>query len=197
MRKIDLSPERQQLLVALDSHRGALALIPPPTPTHLQLPGLRGEVARAHEALGLLQASVASLPNRNLVTRTLDRRGGVRSGQREGTGSEVDDLLTFEATGSDEGLPPDVVVTLNYVKAVEYGLSKVRDSGPGVISCTLIKELHKHLMTNVDYRETIGAFREKQNWIGGNRIYQARFVPPPAEHVNNCMDELESFIQET
>jgi hypothetical protein len=68
MRKTDLSPERQQLLVPLDSHPGALALVPPPTPKHLQLPGLRGEIASAHEALGRLQASVASLPNRNPAT---------------------------------------------------------------------------------------------------------------------------------
>jgi Fic family protein len=196
MRKIDLSPERQQLLVALDSHRGALALIPPPTPTHLQLPGLRGEVARAHEALGLLQASVASLPNRNLVTRTLDRREAVRSSQIEGTGSEVDDLLTFEATGSDEGLPPDVVVTLNYVKAVEYGLQRIARDGIGALTIDLIQELHAHLMDGVPgYGDVPGQIRTRQNWIGGVRIYDAKFVPPPPTRVAECLEDLVRVLQ--
>jgi len=196
MRKIDLSPERQQLLVPLDSHRGALALIPPPTPTHLQLPGLRGEVARAHESLGLLQASVASLPNRNLVTRTLDRREAVRSSQIEGTGSEVDDLLTFEATGSDEGLPPDVVVTLNYVKAVEYGLQIIARDGIGALTIDLIQELHAHLMDGVpEYGDVPGQIRTRQNWIGGVRIYDAKFVPPPPTRVAECLEDLVRVLQ--
>jgi len=104
MRRTDLSPERQKLLVPLASHPGAYGLIPPPTPLNLNLP--LPEIRRAHEALGLLQASVTALPNRYLVTRTLDRREAVRSSQIEGTGSDIDDVLTFEATGNDEGLPP-------------------------------------------------------------------------------------------
>ena len=196
MRKTDLSPERQQLLVHLDSHPGALALIPPPTPTTLNLPGLRGEVAKAHEALGLLQASVDSLPNRNLVTRTLDRREAVRSSQIEGTGSEVDDLLTFEATGSDEGLPPDVVVTLNYVKAVEYGLQRIAQDGIDALTIDLIQELHAHLMHGVPgYCDVPGRIRTRQNWIGGVRIYDAKFVPPPPDRVTESLDDLVRVLQ--
>jgi Fic family protein len=195
MRKTDLSADRQQLLVRLDSHPGAFALIPPPTPTHVQLPGLRGEVTRAHEALGLLQASVASLPNASLVTRTLDRREAVRSSQIEGTSSDMDDLLTFEATGSDEGLPQDVVVTLNYVKALEYGLRQVERDGIKALTTNLIQELHAHLMEGVDrYGDTPGQFRTRQNWIGGLRIYDAKFVPPPPTHLAECMEDLERAL---
>ena len=75
MRKTDLSPDRQKKLVPLDSHPGALALVPPPTPTHLQLPKLRGEIARAHEALGRLQASAAALPNQ--VRRPVRKPRGI------------------------------------------------------------------------------------------------------------------------
>jgi len=196
MRKTDLSPDRQQLLVHLDSHPGALALVPPPTPTHLQLPGLRGEIARAHEALGRLQASVASLPNPNLVTRTMDRREAVRSSQIEGTGSEIDDVLTFEATGSDQGLPPDVMVTLNYVKALEYGLDMVAREGVHAFSIDLMKELHARLMDGVrGYGDAPGELRTRQNWIGGLRIYDAKFVPPPPTRVKECLDDLVRVLQ--
>lgn len=197
MKKTDFSSNLQKRLVPAEDYPGAFALIPPSTPRSIPSKTVSSEVARAHEALGALKMSTANLPNPDLVTRTLDRREAVRSSQIEGTHSDMDQLLTYEATGSGDGLPSDVVVTMNYVKALEYGLKEVRGRGPKAMSCVLIKELHKRLMTDVDYRGTIGEFREKQNWIGGSKIYQARYVPPPAEHVKQCMSELESFLQET
>jgi len=108
----------------------------------------------------------------------------------------MNDLLTYEATGSDEGLPPDVQVTRNYVRALEYGLQKVRQSGASAINCNLVKELHAHLMDGVEYNGTPGEFRKKQNWIGGGgNIYKARFVPPPHDHVQACMGDLELLLQ--
>lgn len=196
MRKTDLSHDRQQLLVTLDSHPGALALVPPPTPTHLQLPGLKGEIARAHEALGRLQASAAALPNPNLVTRTFDRREAVRSSQIEGTSSDIDDVLTFEATGSEEGLPPDVAVTLNYVKALEYGLEKVAQNGVRALTTELVQELHARLMAGIrGYGDVPGELRTRQNWIGGLRIYDAKFVPPPPDRVKECLEDLVRVLQ--
>lgn len=196
MRRTDLSHERQQLLVPLDSHPGVLALVPPPTPTHLQLPGLKGEIARAHEALGRLQASAAALPNPNLVTRTFDRREAVRSSQIEGTSSDIDDVLTFEATGSEKGLPPDVTVTLNYVKALEYGLEMVNQKRIHALDIELIKELHAQLMAGVrGYGDSPGELRTRQNWIGGMRIYDAKFVPPPPNRVKECLEDLVRVLQ--
>lgn len=194
MRRTDLSPERQKLLVPLTSHPGAFGLIPPPTPLNLNLP--LPEVRRAHEALGLLQASVANLPNRLLVTRTFDRREAVRSSQIEGTGSDIDDVLRFEATGNDEGLPPDVVVTLNYVKALQYGLGEVAQHGVKALTIDLIERVHKRLMDGVrDYHDVPGQIRQHQNWIGGARIYDAKFVPPPPDRVRECLEDMLRVLQ--
>ena len=194
MRRTDLSPERQKLLVPLASHQGAYALVPPSTPLNLDLPLL--EVRRAHEALGLLRASVASLPNRYLVTRTFDRREAVRSSQIEGTGSDIDDVLTFEATGSDKGLLPDVIVTLNYVKALECGLHEVAGHGVKALTIELIEKLHGRLMDGVrDYQDVPGQIRHRQNWIDGVRIYDAKFVPPPPDRVRACLEDLLRVLQ--
>lgn len=197
MKRIHLSPDRQKRLVALAEYPGAFALIPPPTPRFIPLPGIQNEVALAHEALGKLRIATESLPNPNLVTRTLDRREAVRSSQIEGTNSDINDLLTYEATGSNEGLPPDVSVTLNYVKTLEYGLNQVHlHKGNEAISINLIKSLHKHLMEDVnEYNGIAGEFRTKQNWIGAYKIYEARFVPPPANKVQECMKDLETFLK--
>jgi Fic family protein len=40
-----------------------------------------------------------------------------------------------------------------------------------------------------------GEFRRTQNWIGGTRPGNARFVPPPPHEVQACMTALEQFIQ--
>ena len=194
MRRTDLSPERQELLVPLASHPGAFGLIPPPTPLNLNLP--LPEVRRAHEALGRLQASVDALPNRYLVTRTLDRREAVRSSQIEGTGSDIDDVLKFEATGNDEGLPADVMVTLNYVKALDYGLREVAEHGVKALTIGMIERLHERLMVGVrDYQDVAGQIRKCQNWIAGVRIYDAKFVPPPPDRVRECLEDLSRVLQ--
>ncbi|MFZ4860022.1 MAG: Fic family protein [Desulfuromonadaceae bacterium] len=196
MKTNDLSPSRQKQLVRVPSHSGAFAVVPPAPPRFIPSKGIIKEVIHAHEALGELRVSTARLPNPNLVTRTFDRREAVRSSQIEGTSSDMNQLFTYEATGSDEGLPADVLVTLNYVKALEVGLSMVRDHGPLAVDEALIKELHRNLMKGTDYRGKIGEYREVQNWIGGSKIYQARFVPPTHEHVPNCMKELIEFLHD-
>ena len=199
MKKTDLCIARQKLLVPVEGYSGAFALVPPPTPRFIQLTGMHNELIRAHEALSALKTLTEQLPKPDLVMRTLDRREAVRSSQIEGTHSDVNDLLVYEATGSHEGLPSDVLVTLNYVKALDHGLKEVRRiNGVDVLTNELIKALHLQLMTGVkDFKGTPGEFRKKQNWIGGFKIYNARFVPPPACKVQDCMNDLESFLQYT
>jgi Fic family protein len=196
MQKKDLSKARQQQLVPVEGKPGAYSVVPPATPRSIPSRKILSEVTRAHESLGELRAASANLPNPDLVTRTFDRREAVRSSQIEGTNSDINQLFTYEATGSEDGLPPDVVVTLNYVKALESGLREVRGCGPGSVTENVIKYLHGHLMNTTDCRGVIGEYRDVQNWIGGANIYQARFVPPPADAVPGCMKELVSFLQE-
>jgi Fic family protein len=197
MRKSDLSINRQKQLVPVPEHSGAFAVVPPPTPRSINSKTILNEVTKAHEALGSLRVSTERLSNPDLVTRTLDRREAVRSSQIEGTNSGMNQLFTFEATGSEEGLPPDVVVTASYVKALEYGLKEIRGGAQSFVSCKLIKDIHQHLMKDYrDYRGAIGEFRESQNWIAGLNIYQAKFVPPPASYVKGCMAELETYLSE-
>jgi Fic family protein len=199
MKKTDLCVARQKLLVPVEDYSGAFALVPPPTPRFVELTGMHNELIRAHEALSALKTLTEQLPKSDLVMRTLDRREAVRSSQIEGTHSDVNDLLVYEATGSDAGLPLDVLVTLNYVKALDHGLKEVRAiKGVEALTNELIKALHLQLMKGVkDFQATPGEFRKKQNWIGGFKIYDARFVPPPACKVQDCMNDLESFLHYT
>lgn len=161
MKRSDLSPSRQACLVPVKERTGAFALVPPPIPATLGLPELQQPLVAAHEALASIQALTRQLPNPDLITRTLDRREAVRSSQIEGTRTEVDELFDYEATGDADGLPADVSITLNYVHALNLGLTEVRKSGSTkALTTDLISRLHKVLMTGVpDYRDTPGAFR--------------------------------------
>ncbi|MDP2179997.1 Fic family protein [Methylicorpusculum sp.] len=195
MKKSDLCASRQKLLVPVDGFSGAFALIPPLTPRKMPIAGIPNELIHAHEALSNLKMLTHQLPNPDIVMRTLDRREAVLSSQIEGTHSDVNDLLIYEATGSDEGLPKDVLVTLNYVKALDYGLKRIRNGNSNALTNELLLALHAHLMAGVkDFKGTPGEFRKKQNWIGGFKIYEARFVPPPPCKVQYCMNDLELFL---
>lgn len=198
MKSSDLSPAIRQTLVPVVAHPGALAIVPPPPPLLVPLGGIDRLLMRAHEALAALQATTAKLPNPNLILRTLDRREAVRSSQIEGTTADINHVFEYESTGNDQGLPTDVRVTLNYVKALDHGVSEVRRVGSNqALTLRLIRMLHTILMDgDAEYlkRDMPGQFRSRQNWIGGLRIYDAKIVPPPPEKLPRLLADFEQAL---
>jgi Fic family protein len=199
MKASDLSPVIRSTLVPLPDYPGAQAIVPPPPPLRVPLKGVEEQVLKAHEALAMLQARLASLPNPNLVLRTLDRREAVRSSQIEGTHAGLDHVFEYEATGSGHGLPADVRVTANYVIALDHGLQVVRAAGSSqALTLDLIRKLHELLMEGDEaYRnkDVPGQFRTRQNWIGARSIYDAKIVPPPPDRLDAPLRNLEAGLQ--
>ena len=194
MKKQDLSPDRQKRLVRVEAYPGALALVPPPIPEELSIRGAERDILAAHEALSKAKSVAAHLPNPDLITRTLSRREAVQSSKIEGTQSGIGDLMEYESTGDAGGLPTDVTVTLNYVKALDTGLAAVRKYGAAALDIGMIQRLHRDLMQDTDYRDSPGEFRQIQNWVGGLRIYDARFVPPPPAYLQELLHDLEQHL---
>lgn len=196
MRQADLSERLRQALVPVETHSGAWAIVPPPAPIRVPLQGVEPELFAAHEALSRLKEATAQMLNQNLVTRTLDRREAVRSSQIEGSNSEMDELLEYEATGCVGGLPPDVHTTLNYVKALDAALAVVQREGSRAITLELISEVHRRLMDgDPNYRDPPGQIRTRQNWIGGLNIYEAKIVPPPPDKLMEPLQDLVRLLQ--
>ncbi|MBW2185017.1 MAG: Fic family protein [Deltaproteobacteria bacterium] len=198
MKKTSLSKDRQKRLVKVPEHNNIYALIPPatPTPSSISSKEASTEIRIAEAELDKLKIQSELLGNPELLTRTAYRREAVRSSQIEGTYSELDQLFTYEATGSDEGMPVDVHETKSYVDALEIGLERVKDSGAKTTTTALILDLHAKLMATSHCSDNAGQFRTNQNWIGGgSRIENARFVPPPADKIQECMDDLEKHLQ--
>jgi Fic family protein len=118
----------------------------------------------------------------------------VLSSQIEGTQTDLTQLLEYEATGSDVGLPKDAVITLGYVRALDHGLRVVRAGGG--VTLDLIKALHGVLTApDYPYPEGPGEWRRGQNWIGFGRIEDARLVPPPVSYLPGCLSDLQAFLR--
>ncbi len=164
----------------------------PPEPA-LDLAVLHPRLESASLALGRLDSLSALLPDIRLFLYAYVRKEAVLSSQIEGTQSSLSDLMLFELDRTP-GVPlDDVVEVSSYVAALEHGLGRLREDFP--LSNRLIREMHEVLLRRGRGRNKApGEFRRSQNWIGGRRPGFARFVPPPAPAVVDCMSDLERFI---
>ncbi|MCB1885905.1 MAG: Fic family protein [Geminicoccaceae bacterium] len=81
----------------------------------------------------------------------------------------------------------------NYVAAIGRGLEFMRDGLP--ISSRLIRETQAVLLhSGRGTGKQPGAFRTQQVWIGGTRLGNATFVPPPHDLVPDLVADFERFI---
>jgi len=65
------------------------------------------------------------------------------------------------------------------------------------LSSRLIREAHKIILENVRGKnKQPGEFRTSQNWIGGNNINDAIFVPPAHTLIPELMSDIEKFIHD-
>jgi Fic family protein len=151
---------------------------------------------KANRALGRLDGLTTMLPDSSLFLYFYIRKEAVLSSQIEGTQSSFSDLLMHEEDLAP-GVPlDDVQEVSNYVAALNHGLKRLRkDDFP--LSLRLICEMHEVLLAKGRGSDkSPGEFRRSQNWLGGTRPGNARFVPPPPEHVIKCMGALEKFLHD-
>ena len=140
---------------------------------------LQAILSQADLALGRLDGSIQTLPNPDLFVFMYVRKEAVFSSQIEGTQSSLQDLLSAEAQIFAPERPRDVDEVVNYVRAMNRGLERLKDLP---VSVRLIREIHQVLMTGVrGSHRTPGELRHVQNWIGpeGCSLVEAVFVPPP------------------
>ena len=124
------------------------------------------------------------------------RKEALLSSQIEGTQSSLSDLLLHESQDAP-GAPVDADVqeVSNYVDAMYRGMARIDEGLP--VSVRLIREVHEVLLRKGrGGTAQPGEFRRTQNWIGGTRPGNARFVPPPPEMVGELMSDLEKFIHD-
>lgn len=127
------------------------------------------------------------------ITRALALREALLSSWIEGIHASLHDVLLYQATSNGS---PGARSVANCFQALLVGLDAIK-TGPGALDLGLIRDLHRHLMTgNPSYRDIPGEFRQVQNWIGGPRIQDARYVPPPPDQVEALMSNLIEELQQ-
>ena len=165
----------------------------PPVPP-LNMDELYPLLDQASTALGRLDGMSMVLPDHSLFLYMYVRKEAVLSSQIEGTQSSLSDLLLFETEEAPGAPIDDVQEVSNYVTAMNYGLERLKEFP---LSLRLIREIHEKLMTGARGGNKMpGEFRSSQNWIGGSRPGDAKFVPPPPERLMEKLDTFEKFLHD-
>jgi len=168
----------------------------PPEPPLVVTPELQARLDAANQALGRLDGVTLLLPDPDLFLYSYIRKEAVLSSQIEGTRSSLSDLLLFEQQGAPSVPAGDVQETSNYVAAMDRGIAMLQGEGLP-LSTRVLREVHRVLLSGTRGSERQpGEFRRSQNWIGGTRPGNARFVPPPWQEVAPAVGALERFFHD-
>jgi Fic family protein len=176
---------------------GFKAFIPDPFPPKSGFdfgPKILKKNNEATRLLGKLDGITKLLPDADFFLLMYLRKDAASSSQIEGTMATMVDAIEAEVKIT-ENIPDDVDDILHYIKALNYGMKRAtEDNFP--MGLRFVRELHRELMhkARVTHFSDPGEFRKSQNWIGGTRPDNARFVPPPVEVMNTSLGELEAFM---
>jgi len=174
------------------------AFIPLPLPPDNPPLRLEGRLANFHAdaeaAVGRLAVAGAMVPSANWFLYGFVRKEAVISSQIEGTQATLRDVLAYEAT-QKAVRPAEVEEVCNYVEALAFARTEIAKP-QGLPLCTrLLCEAHKRLMHGARGEDKQpGAVRTSQNWIGGSRPGNAKFVPPPPDAVPEALVALERWV---
>lgn len=170
-----------------------VAFIPNPLPPKWEWPNeLWPLLIEARKSLASLDGTGKHLPNPEILLNPLQSREARLSSQLEGTITDPQQQVLFEADPRypvSKNDPNNAFQEVyNYRRALRLRLDKA-NALP--LSLRLVKQLHSVLMAGVrgsDQRP--GEFRQIQNQIG----MPARYVPPPPESLDETLDVFEKYL---
>lgn len=173
---------------------GMQAFVPNRLPPGIKLGNIINEFGEASAALGGLSEIGSTIANPYMVIRPLQRNEALRSSAMEGTFSTADDLALVEAL--DETSENDSAREVhNYIRAIDFAIDQIKTLP---ISHRVIRGMHAVLLEQATRvrgsNKRPGEYKIHQNWIGALQIQRARFVPPPPVEAQDCMNDLEAFM---
>ncbi len=170
------------------------APLPPANPPLTLDDETRRALSAATSALGKLAVAADMVPNAEWFLYGFVRKEALITSQIEGTQATLQDVLAFEA-GEKAERPDDVREVCNYVDALTFARGELARPDGLPLATRLFCNIHKRLMKGVRGSEKQpGEIRRSQNWIGGSRPGNARFVPPPPDVVPEALSALEKWI---
>ena len=152
-------------------------------------PAINRLLEKASLRLGELNSYSRLVPNIDLFIQLHVTKEAVLSSRIEGTQTHMDEALLPQSEVREERRN-DWQEVRNYVDAINDAIGNL-DRLP--ISSRLIRSTHKILLNSVRGEHKMpGEYRTSQNWIGGNAIADARFIPPHHQLVGDLMGDLKS-----
>ena len=152
------------------------------------------KLVEANRDLIRLDTAAKLIPGSELFISMYVRKEALISSQIEGIQCTLDDVLDPKL---DTNANLDVADVVNYVKACSYAIERLEKLP---LCKRLFREIHGQLLSGVREQEkNPGEFRRSQNWIGAANcsLKEARFIPPNVDDMNQAMDELELYMNES
>jgi Fic family protein len=168
----------------------------PPSRPKIRISGdLATQLQTAETNLASLESASRMVPSLDWFVYAFVRKEAVISSQIEGTQASLDDLLASEAHAPSTAPPEHVEEICNYLEALSYARGQLRRKAGLPLSVRLLNGAHKRLMSGTRGQDRQpGKIRRSQNWIGGTRPGNARFVPPPPHRLAELLGQLETYL---
>lgn len=159
------------------------AFVPDPLPPANPPLALHGPATELHAgalaALSRLAVAGTMVPNTGWFLYGFVRKEAVLTSQIEGVQATLPDVVTYDATARTERFE-DVQEVCNYVDSLAHARAQLAGPRGLPLSVRLLRDTHRILMSGIRGSDKLpGEVRRSQNWIGGRRPGNARFVPPP------------------
>lgn len=152
------------------------------------------DIADAERAVQELNGEVTGLADTEAMARLLLRAESVASSKIEGLEIGGRRLLKAQLATQLDLDPSDLGATevLNNIEVMRRMVDLATSQS---LTPELLLESHTLLMRGTRMEAHAGAFRDRQNWIGGSEFNpcSAEFVPPPPGLVENLVEDLCEF----